>query len=63
MQSQQWNLLPPSGAGFDIFSSAFDLDSLEPIAGSSTEDLMYSSFDHGLLDIDGWDHEPARMAI
>lgn len=54
MQSQQWNLLPPSGPGVDMFSPSFDLYNSDFLAGPI--DLIQNDINHGFLDIDGWDY-------
>lgn len=56
MQSQQWNLLPPSGPSIDAFSPAFDLKGLGTLAGGGATDIMQSDSDLGSLGIDGWDY-------
>jgi hypothetical protein len=56
MQSQQWNLLPPSGPGIDMFSPSFALNNLGALSGSSATDVMQSDFDLEFIDINGWDY-------
>jgi hypothetical protein len=62
MQSQQWNLLPPSGPGMDIFSPSFTLSNLEGLAESSATDVMHSDFDLEFTDIDGWDYGSMNLS-
>lgn len=56
MQSQQWNLLPPSGSSIDTFSPSFALNGLGTLTGCGATNVMQSDFDLRLLDIDGWDY-------
>jgi hypothetical protein len=62
MQSQQWNLLPPSGPGIDMFSPSVTLDSMITLAGSCMTDLMQSDGDLEFLDIDGWDYHSMNLS-
>ncbi|KAK5062508.1 hypothetical protein LTR84_004581 [Exophiala bonariae] len=62
MQSQQWNLLPPSGPGIDMFSPSFTLSNLEALADSSATDVMQSDFDLEFVDIDGWDYGTMNLS-
>jgi hypothetical protein len=61
MQSQQWNLLPPSGPGIEMFSPSVTLDSMRTLAGS-TADVMQSDCDLEFLDIDGWDYSSMNLS-
>lgn len=56
MQSQQWNLLPPSESSIDNFSPSLALNSLGNLTGCGATNVIQSDFDLGLLDIDGWDY-------
>lgn len=56
MQSQQWNLLPPSGPSIDTLSPSFALNGLGALPAGGATDVMQSDFDLGFLDIDGWDY-------
>jgi hypothetical protein len=62
MQSQQWNLLPPSGSGIDMFSPSFALNSLGDMVGSSSTDVMQSDFDIEFMDIEGWNYESMSLS-
>lgn len=55
MQSEQWNLLPPEGAGIEMFSPTFDLHNSDLFASSSAIDVMQDDLAHGFIDIGGWE--------